>query len=202
MSANIDAILYINLEHRVDRNIHILNEIHKICNDDSKIHQIDAIKNDNGALGCGLSHIKALEYALTNEWETVLILEDDFTFRCDSNEIEKNIDLLFEHNFDVALLSHDRLKYENTNNNNIKKVLYSQTASSYVIKKHYISTLLKNLKESTDDMMLRGRRHENCIDIHWIKLQHIHNWYCVYPPIGYQYSNFSDIEKIYVDYRC
>jgi hypothetical protein len=29
MSTNIDAILYINLEHRVDRNIHILNEIHK-----------------------------------------------------------------------------------------------------------------------------------------------------------------------------
>ena len=54
--------------------IHILNELHKICTDelhkictdDSKIHRIDAIKNDNGALGCGLSHIKALEYALKN----------------------------------------------------------------------------------------------------------------------------------------
>jgi len=75
----IDAILYINLEHRKDRNEHILNEIHKICTDNSKIHRIDAIKNDNGALGCGLSHIKALEYAVKNEWKTVLILEDDFT---------------------------------------------------------------------------------------------------------------------------
>ena len=41
---HIDAILYINLEYRKDRNEHILNEIHKICTDDSKIHRIDAIK--------------------------------------------------------------------------------------------------------------------------------------------------------------
>ena len=99
----IDAILYINLAHRTDRNEHILHEIHKLCTDDSKIHRIDAIKRENGAFGCGLSHIKALEYALEHEWKTVLIVEDDFTFKCDSNEIERNISLLFEHNFDVGL---------------------------------------------------------------------------------------------------
>jgi glycosyl transferase family 25 len=203
MSTNIDAILYINLEHRTDRNIHILNELHKICTDDSKIHRIDAIKNDNGALGCGLSHIKALEYALkhsiNNDWKTILIVEDDFTFKYDSNEIERNINLLFEHNFDVGLLSHGRLKYHNSNNE-IKKVIYSQTTSSYIIKRDYIYTLLENITYSVNDMISRGLLHENHIDIHWTKLQPIHNWYAVFPAIGCQYDNYSDIEKKYVAY--
>ena len=199
MASNIDAILYINLEHRTDRNIHILNELHKICIDDSKIHRIDAVKNDNGALGCSLSHIKALEYALANDWKTILIVEDDFTFKYDSNEIERNINLLFEHNFDVGLLSHGRLKYHNSNNE-IKKVIYSQTTSSYIIKRDYIYTLLENITYSVNDIISHGLLHENHIDIHWTNLQPIHKWYAVFPAIGCQYANYSDIEKKNVAY--
>jgi len=42
---HIDAIIYINLEHRTDRNEHVLHEIHKLCTDDSKIHRIVHIKS-------------------------------------------------------------------------------------------------------------------------------------------------------------
>ena len=64
---NIDAILYINLEHRPDRNDHCLNEIRKIDPLLTKTHRIDAILNKiNGALGCTLSHIKALQLFLDN----------------------------------------------------------------------------------------------------------------------------------------
>jgi glycosyl transferase family 25 len=202
----IDAILYINLAHRTDRNEHISNEIHKICNDNSKIHRIDAIKNNNGALGCSLSHIKAVEYALSHpEWDIVLILEDDFTFKSNnSDEIINNINKLIKNNLniDVALLSHNVLSYSNTNYELIKKVLYSQTASSYIVKKHYLPTLLQNFKESTTDMEKNGKCHENCIDIYWNKLQSKDNWYTIYPSIGLQYNNYSDIENRMVDYRC
>ena len=193
-----DAILYINLEHRKDRNEHILNEIRKLCTDDSKIHRINAIKNANGALGCGLSHIKALKYALEMGWETVLILEDDFTFKGDINKIN----LLFEHNFDVGLLSYNGLQYMDTTNQSIKKVVYSQTTSSYIIKKDYIPTLMQNFKESMNDMVKHGKKHANCLDIYWTKLQPIHNWYTVFPSIGYQYENYSDIECRNVVYGC
>lgn len=198
----IDAILYINLEYRKDRNEHILNEIHKICTDDSKIHRIDAIKKDNGALGCGLSHIKALEYVLEHEWKCVLVLEDDFTCKCDSNEINTKINSLFEHDFDVGLLSHNCLQYLDTNIEHIKKVLYSQTTSSYIIKREYISVLLQNMRDAMNDMLINGKRHENCLDIYWSKLHPIHNWYTIFPSIGYQYATHSDIENKYVEYRC
>lgn len=194
---DIDAILYINLKHRIDRKRHILHEIRKISNI-INIHRIDAIKRDNGALGCGLSHIKALEYALHHEWKTVLILEDDFT--CKSSI--KDYIRLFEYDFDVGLLSHNELRYYDTDNEHVKRVIFSQTASAYIIKRDYIPTLLQNMREAMDDMEKNGRRHENCIDIHWNSLQLKDKWYALYPSIGYQYGNHSDIENGFREYGC
>ena len=202
----IDAILYINLEHRPDRKEHTVNEIHKLCKDDSKIHRIDAVYCSPGALGCGLSHIKALHYTLEHpEWNTVLVLEDDFTFHS-IDELNGSIRTLFNHDplFDVGLLSynHRRIQFNHTENDMIKKVLFSQTTSSYLIRRHYLPTLLQNIQESTYDMERNGKTEKNCIDIYWTKLQPLGNWYALFPAIGYQYDNYSDIEGCTVSYGC
>ena len=205
---SIDAILYLNLEHRNDRKQHVLREIRKFCKDDSKIHRIDAIYRSPGALGCGLSHIKALHYALAHhDWNTVLVLEDDFTFHIDSNdELNGAIRSIFKHapRFDVGLLSynHHYIQYVHTMNDSVKKVLFSQTTSSYLIRRHYIPTLLQNLKEATYDMERNGKTEQNCIDIYWTKLQPLGNWYALFPAIGYQYDNYSDIEGRITGYGC
>jgi glycosyl transferase family 25 len=206
---NIDAILYINLEHRKDRNEHIINEIKKIDPNLKKTHRIDAVYNERGAIGCGLSHIKALEFALTHpEWNSILILEDDFTFKTNNtDEIISKIEQLFNYSnynngYDMLLLSHNNLKYSDTINQNIKKVLYSQTTSSYIINRAYINTLRLNLKESTTNMINFGVSHQYSIDIYWTKLQPNGSWYAIYPSIGYQYANYSDIEKRECNYGC
>jgi GR25 family glycosyltransferase involved in LPS biosynthesis len=203
---HIDAILYINLAYRTDRNEHILMEIAKLCNNSSKIHRIDAIKHDKGAIGCGQSHIKALQYAQSHpEWNSVLILEDDFTFLPDKNYNEM-INVLFQTcpQFDVGLPSynHNELKYTNTEHDSIKKVSYSQTTSSYIIKQHYIPKLIANLSEAVDSMQHRGVMHENSIDIYWNNLIKAGNWFCIYPAIGYQYNNYSDIQNGITNYGC
>jgi glycosyl transferase family 25 len=204
----IDAILYINLEHRKDRNEHILNEIHKICKDESKIHRIDAIKKEVGPLGCSLSHIKTLNYFLEHpEWNSVLVLEDDFTFKSnDSEKINNIISVLMRSlpNYDMILLSYNdyHLKYQDTSSFFIKKVLYSQTTSSYIINKNYVNTLIKNFKESSSDMENNGLKSDNCLDVYWSKLQPNDNWYAIFPAIGYQYANYSDIENKFCNYRC
>ena len=206
--SNIDAILYINLEHRADRKEHILHEINKLGKDVSHIHRIDAVKNSNGALGCSLSHIKALQYALEHpEWNTILIVEDDFTFRSnDSSEIMKSIDELCNHStFDVCQLSYNPIgKFVDTTppHLHIKKIVQAQTSSGYLITKIYIPTLIQNLIESSNDMQARGRYHNNCLDIYWGSLQVRDNWFCTFPAIGYQYNNYSDIEKCYTSYGC
>jgi GR25 family glycosyltransferase involved in LPS biosynthesis len=202
---HIDAILYINLAHRTDRKEHVIHEIHKICADDSKIHRIDAIRTEPGALGCGLSHIKALEYATAHpEWKMVLILEDDFTFHGDDTTTLSNaLRSLLIPQMDIGLLSynHSVLRYEDTSPS-IKRVLYSQTTSSYCIRSSYVPILLQNMRESTMDMLTRGKTHENCVDIHWTTLQPHGRWYALFPAIGYQYDNYSDIEKRVTQYGC
>ena len=202
----IDAILYINLAHRTDRKEHILLELQKWGIYSSKIHRIDAVLKTPGALGCGLSHIKALTEAFSHtDWNTVLILEDDFTFRPDSEINDKIRQLCTSHSFfDVGLLSYNPefVKYTDTHIPSIKKILYSQTTSSYLIRRHYIPTLLQNMKAATYDMERFGKRHENCIDIHWTKLQPCGHWYGIFPAIGYQYDNYSDIEHRVTSYDC
>ena len=204
--SDIDAILYINLEHRTDRKEHILHEIKKLGKDASYIHRIDAVKRDPGALGCSLSHIKALQYALDHsEWKTILILEDDFTFHSDqSNEIIKAIDDLCHYSeFDVCQLSYNPTGvFTDTTYPHIKKIIRSGTTSSYLITKAYIPTLIQNVIESSTDMQIRGKYHINCIDIHWNLLQPLGNWYCPSPAIGYQYDNYSDIEQRHTAYGC
>lgn len=202
----IDAILYINLAYRTDRNEHILPEIAKLCTDPSKVHRIDAIKHDKGAIGCGLSHIKALQYAQSHpEWKSVLIVEDDFTFVPDKNYNEL-IELLYTvcPQFDVGLPSynHNELKYTNTAHESIKKVSYSQTTSAYIIKQEYLVKLIRNLSEAVDSMQRHGVMHENSIDIYWNNLVRVDNWFCIYPAIGYQYNNYSDIQHGITNYGC
>jgi glycosyl transferase family 25 len=198
----IDAVLYINLKHRKDRNSHILNEIRKMNLDASKIHRIDAVKKDLGALGCGYSHIKALYYAIQHsEWETVLILEDDFTFKDISIQDSLNV---LNRTFDVILLAHNHetVIYENTSVDFMKRVCYAQTTSAYIIKKHYISTLITNFMESMYSMYVNGPTSDNCIDVHWSKLMRNDKWFCLYPAIGYQYEDYSDIQQSVVNYGC
>lgn len=204
----LDAILYINLEHRSDRRDHVLKEIQKICKDETKIHRIDAIRDNIGILGCGLSHIKTLKYILEHpEWKHCLVLEDDFTFFSnDESDIIGKLNMFFNdfNEFDVCLLSNRKLQGVNTHNDLIKKVIYSQTTSSYIINTQFVPTLLRNIEESTNDMRLRGVKRSNCIDIHWTLLQPMNRWFAFYHPhrLGYQCDSYSDISNTFVSHKC
>ena len=71
---HIDVIFYINLEDRLDRKEHFLNEIRRLCLDEEKVIRIDAVKEKNGALGCTKSHIKTLELFMSNDaWNTCIV---------------------------------------------------------------------------------------------------------------------------------
>jgi len=205
----IDAILYINLEHRPDRNEHCLNEIRKIDPLLTKTHRINAVYNkSNGALGCTLSHINALQLFLDNPtWNTCIIFEDDFTFT--SNDIDYvNNSLLYLVNnstdFDVLLLGvgSTDFKIVPTKNIHINKVESSQTASGYILTKKYANTLLSNFINSSNKMIELGWNSKWCHDQYWKQLMPVANWYTLKNRIGYQYGNYSDIENTFTDYKC
>jgi glycosyl transferase family 25 len=208
--SKLDAVVYINLEHRNDRREHVENELRKLFPDGSKIHRIDAIKWESaGAYGCSKSHIKALETILEHkDWNTVLVVEDDFTFQSsDPNEVQLAVNQFLENvdpDMNVGLLSHHRTHrtFNDTSKPYIKQFFYSLTTSSYIITRKYIPTLLANFTYSATHMYLNGVLDENCLDVHWTEAMKTGKWYGIYPAIGYQYDNYSDILKKDASYKC
>lgn len=56
---------YINLDHRTDRKEHVEKELNTIG---IKAERFNAIKMENGAIGCSMSHLKLLQDALKITW--------------------------------------------------------------------------------------------------------------------------------------
>jgi GR25 family glycosyltransferase involved in LPS biosynthesis len=74
----LDAIIYINLEARNDRKDLVLKELEKLNTDMSKVYKVSGVyMPKNGHKGCIQSHILALNMIKLNNWNRVLILEDD-----------------------------------------------------------------------------------------------------------------------------
>ena len=68
---------YINLHSRPDRKQHVENQLKSIG---INAERFNAIKMSNGAIGCSMSHLKIIENAKANNWEHVLIVEDNILF--------------------------------------------------------------------------------------------------------------------------
>ena len=202
----IDVIFYINLEKRIDRKQHFLEEIKKFCLDESKIIRIDAIPHENGALGCTKSHMKALEQFMSNDaWKTCMVFEDDFSFYDQSVENNTNLLKKFFTNFTtwgmlLLATNQNRLPATATSVEGINRVIYSQTTSGYCIHKDSVKGVYDNFKESAELLEKSNSKHQHAIDVHWNSI--IMERYCFSPNMGYQYPSVSDIENKYVSYNC
>ena len=197
-----DAILYINLEHRVDRKDEILKQLQKGGALDEKIFRIEAHLDPlNGHRGCCISHIKALNFAIENQFNSVLILEDDFVFTHTQTEIDQYINTFsahFKSNWDVFLLSANVIDYENTTHPTIKKVVCAQTAHSYALNSHYYTPLKECFKFAlslmeSDIFAVQTTENLHCLDHVWKILQPTAQWFIGSTPIGRQDASYSDI---------
>jgi glycosyl transferase family 25 len=202
----VDVIFYINLESRTDRKEHFLNEIQKLCIEDSKIIRVDAIKDSNGALGCTKSHIKALELFMANPlWNTCMVFEDDFTFY--DTSIKNNNDLIktFFHNFTdwgILLLASNQVGKPSikTHIPSVELVTYSHTTSGYCLHKDSVKEVYENFKSSAKLLGKSNSKPKHALDVYWNNLTM--KRYAFAPNMGYQYNCFSDIEGRVVNYKC
>lgn len=207
-----DYVHFINLEHRTDRLDHIESELRRMGVDKERIRRIEAIYiKFFGILGCGKSHIRALETFIknggTDENETCLILEDDFMFCKSREETEREIEAFFQHvgtNFDVLLLSCNVLnKKESGILPSISRILCGQTLSGYCVTRKYAPKLLENFKKGVEMLEIYGFSvHEYCVDIHIQQLQPTDRWYFIEPKLGKQIESYSDIELSNKKYDC
>jgi glycosyl transferase family 25 len=142
---DIKHAFYINLDSRTDRKLHIENQL-KIMN----IHaeRFNAIKLKNGAIGCSMSHLKCLEIAKKNNWDHIMIIEDDILFL--NPELFKNqLNKFFKNNkdFDVILIAGNNVPPYQKIDDSCVKVYRCQTTTGYIVQKHYYDKLIDNFKD-------------------------------------------------------
>ena len=180
-------ILYINLKHREDRKEHIENHLK-----DYNIERVEAVKTDNGFIGCALSHIKCLELAKERNYKECIILEDDFIFADNYNFDNMPI----PDDFDIYLIC-NQVREKKKINNEFDKVLFAALTSGYWIKEKLYQPLIDNLMEGIVKLVMRNIW-DNHLDIYWNKLWTEYNAVSYNKRIATQMESFSDIVKIIV----
>ena len=178
----LDAIIYINLEDRNDRKELLMKELEKLNTDISKVYKVSGVyMPKNGHKGCIQSHILALNMIKLNNWNTVLILEDDAELDMSpetiNDVINKSLTELDSHysNWNVVMLATANKIIDNNNNNNNKKTLpidlglvyqaesksipikleklkSATTASAYIVKKEYVNHILDLFNHCNNNM--------------------------------------------------
>jgi glycosyl transferase family 25 len=159
-----------------------------------KIQRFNAIKHQHGGVGCVQSHIAVLEIAIKENWNNILIVEDDALW----SNFQKGypiLEELIQKTYDVITLGTAHANYTPQ-----LKLLSGQTTTAYIVQQHYYTTLLQNFKEGCNLLIQTGNWPIYALDQYWKKLQAKDNWYVVIPSLMIQAPSYSDIEKRRVNY--
>jgi hypothetical protein len=200
---------YINLDERVDRKTHFDNNI-KSRDFFSNLQRIPAIKNTDGAIGCGLSHIKSLILSknIINA-SYVGVFEDDF---CILNEqscaefIDAFSRISDSDEWDCILLTPRGDTQQNGASefmmaNGFKRITKSQTTTAYIIKKTVIDALQQNLKDAVANLIKGGDKNTYSIDQYWKRLQTEYRFYYYQDVFAGQLPGWSSIENRMTNYN-
>ena len=198
---SIQHIFYINLAHRADRKAHVETQLAKIGL--QGFQRFNAIKMENGAVGCSMSHLKLLQQALKDKLDHILIVEDDIEF-LDPELFRTQLDRFFKEQslWDVVLFAGNNMPPYETVDETCVKVTRCQTTTGYLVNGHYIEKLMNNVKMGLTNLLRDPTNHTQfAIDKHWFALQEKDNWFLITPLTVVQREDYSDIEKRVINYQ-
>jgi len=202
--SDIKYCLYINLESRKDRREHIEGELKSvgICG-----IRFNAIKLQNGRIGCSMSHLKCLQIAKKNNWPYVMICEDDLLF-LDKDKAVNCMNQFFKlhssqkDSCNIILIAGNNVPPYTKIDDTCIRVSHCQTTTGYIVKSVYYDTLMKNIKTGIEKLMKNPNNHTMyAIDKYWIQLQKRDVWYLLAPIIAIQREDYSDIEQKTTNYE-
>lgn len=199
---DIQNTFYINLSHRIDRKEHVEQELNKIGI--LNVNRFEAINNENGAIGCSMSHLKILQNAISNKLGHVLIIEDDITF-LEPEVFKKQFRKFMElhgKQWDVVLFAGNNMPPYETIDNTCVKVTRCQTTTGYLVNGHYLRILADNIKRGLTHLIRNPTEHSiYAIDKYWFVLQGLGRWYLITPLTVIQREDYSDIENKITNYK-
>lgn len=189
-------ILYINLDHRVDRKERIQRQLEGM----GTVERFPAIRNARGMLGCVLSHIQCLKLAKERGWAQVMIVEDDMVWNMPKHDVLQRLQSIESLEFSVAVLGpiFCTLTANAVNDYFVTNTL-CQTTTAYICRQAYYDTLIASWEESVQYLVATGNEPVFALDQYWKRLQD-RSWLFAYPVICKQTPDYSDIERKDVNY--
>jgi hypothetical protein len=194
------SIYYINLDSRIDRlqGLEANLEERKF----PAVIRLSGVKKTNGALGCALSHIKALESFLNESTgELLIIVEDDCRFLINFSRLSELLtEFISNQKLCVFVIcpSVQGLRIPISQNFDVSNNI--QTTACYAVKRHFVPDLLANFRESVSKLEAGNHRNQAAIDIHWKKLQQRFLFAVPKERLAFQESSYSNIENRVVKY--
>jgi GR25 family glycosyltransferase involved in LPS biosynthesis len=195
---HIDGALYINLEKRLDRRAQFEEECDRM---EISVERFPALEANPGFVGCHKSHLAALKLAKARGYKNVLIFEDDFQFIVTKEVFESQLRAFFALDipYDVLMLSYNLQKAE-TYNDIIGRAREVQTASGYIVHNRFYDTLIKNLEDHLEPLLITKAHWLHLNDQCWKEVQPAAEWFYLQTRIGVQRPSYSDLACRFVDY--
>jgi len=196
---DIQHAFFINLDTRKDREISTINEFKKL---DIPIERMNATKLTDKRVACSMSHLKCLQTAKKNNWNHVLIVEDDIQF-LDPTLFIENLNKFLSSGviWDVLLFAGNNIAPYTKYDDCCVKISKCQTTTGYLVLNHYFDTMIDNIKEGINLLIKNPNDHfYYAIDKYWFSLQEKDNWYLITPLTVVQREGYSDIENKNINY--
>jgi len=199
---NINQLYIINLVERKDRYTQLLVELCRIGFPLNLITHVKGYKNNetndkrlNSYIGATGSHIEALEDAVKNNYENIMILEDDFIFSLNYNKIKNDIKTFFDRKYDFDVLFVSASKQHQINEFDDLLMISKQectTTSGYIVGNKSLQKILNVMKEGLNELK-NNRNYNGVCDRYWTKLNVDNKFFIFKNKFGYQQITSSDI---------
>ena len=197
---NIQKVMYINLAKRTDRRRLILGELESLEIAPESIIRIEAVDaahcSESPLECCARSHIAALEHAILQDLDAVLILEDDFQLSHSPRHTRERWVHFLQTvlHFDIVSWAHNCLRPWSRAGTGDVRVWYLQTASAYVVRR----PAMHRLRDIYVDALVQHRP----FDRHMTNIREEVQWYALRPALSLQRPSFSDILGKWANSRC
>lgn len=200
---NFDKTYLINLERRKDR-LESFDEHVKLLNlgDYERFEAIDGKNIDlsqyntnlnSGQLGLVISVIEIIKKCKNNNYQNVLIIEDDCVFKNENVDYDEILKF-FPDNWDMIYFGgnhNSHMSWEQPSYVNDKVFKLVNTFSTHFV-------IIKNTV--FDHLLTMLPKYKEPLDITYVRLQKIFNVYCLNDGIVSQKIDYSDIENRITDY--
>ena len=192
-------VIFINLDSRKDRLEETNQELTRMGF--SSIERLCAYKENNGALGCALSHVAALE-KVGKKNELVLVCEDDVEFIVDTEKLQATLDdFMGDPSLDILCLAYNIYVTPRKVSRLLGITNDTTGTACYIVKPHAVSEVVEVFQESARLLASGAPRETAAIDVLWKRLQQGRLFFSVpLERVARQRTSYSDIERRHTNY--